>query len=74
MLNRHSFTIGQRVQFVPGRMDGNMPRGAYTIVRLLPNDSADREYQVRNALDGHQRVVRESQLRADAPRASDWPT
>jgi hypothetical protein len=60
----HSFTIGQSVEFVPGRLDGNMPRGTYTVQRLLPNDGADREYRVKNVHDGHERVVRESQLRS----------
>jgi hypothetical protein len=59
----HGFTIGQSVELTPGRLDGNVPRGTYTILRLLPNDAADREYRVRNARDGHERVVRESQLR-----------
>ena len=62
----HSFTIGQRVELFPGKLDGNVPRGAYTVQRLLPNDGMDREYRVRNIRDGHERVVRESQLRAGA--------
>lgn len=65
MQKPHGYIIGQRVELIPGRLDGYVPRGAYTIVRLLPNDAEDREYQVRHALDGHQRVVRESQLRPD---------
>jgi len=59
----HGFAIGQSVELTPGRLDGNVPRGTYTILRLLPNDALDREYRVRNARDGHERVVRESQLR-----------
>lgn len=59
----HGFVVGQSVELTPGRLDGNVPRGTYTILRLLPNDAADREYRVRNARDGHERVVRESQLR-----------
>ena len=59
----HSFTIGQRIEFLPGKFDGNAPSGAYTIVRLLPNDQIDREYRVKSAHDGHERVVRESQIR-----------
>jgi hypothetical protein len=27
------------------------------------NDASDREYRVRNVRDGHERVVRESQIR-----------
>lgn len=59
----HSFTVGQSIEFVPGRFDGSAPGGIYTVVRLLPNDSGDREYRVKNIRDGHERVVRESQIR-----------
>jgi hypothetical protein len=62
-MQAHGFTVGQRVILSPGRFDGNVPRGAYTVLRLLPNDGVDREYRVRNDSDGHERVVRESQLR-----------
>lgn len=59
----HSFAVGQSVEFLPGRFDGTAQRGTYTVLRLLPNDAADREYRVRNVRDGHERVVRESQIR-----------
>jgi hypothetical protein len=62
----HKFAVGQYVGLVPGRRDGNVPRGTYTVERLLPNDAADREYRVRSLRDGHERVVRESQLRGGA--------
>ncbi|MBD0273406.1 MAG: hypothetical protein ICV73_15940 [Acetobacteraceae bacterium] len=63
----HSFAVGQRVEFVPGKFDGSAPGGTYTVVRLLPNDSSDREYRVKNIRDGHERVVRESQIRGGRP-------
>ena len=59
----HSFAVGQRLEFDPGKFDGTNAHGSYTVVRLLPNDGSDREYRVRSARDGHERVVRESQLR-----------
>lgn len=59
----HGFSVGQNVELFPGRQDGNVPRGIYTVLRLLPNDGTDREYRVRYQQDGHERVVRESQLR-----------
>ena len=59
----HRYAVGQTVEFVPQRFDGNVPRGAYTVVRQLPGPPHDREYRVRNAADGHERVMRESQLR-----------
>jgi hypothetical protein len=64
----HSFAVGQNVELVPGKLDGNVPRGNYTIERLLPNDGTDREYRVRSVRDGHERVVRESQLRQGQAR------
>ena len=63
----HSFALGQVLEFNPGKFDGTGARGAYTVVRLLPNDGLDREYRVKNVRDGHERVVRESQLRRLAP-------
>ncbi|HZF75635.1 MAG TPA: hypothetical protein VE033_07375 [Acetobacteraceae bacterium] len=69
---RHVFTIGQQVQFQPGPYDNNVPRGAYTVTRLMPNDGTDREYRVRSTVDGHERVMRESQLRAGASVPPGW--
>ncbi|NGM19004.1 hypothetical protein G3576_03185 [Roseomonas stagni] len=60
---RHTFTVGQTIEFVPGRYDGSAPAGTYTIVRQLPNDQMDREYRVKHSRDGHERIVRESQMR-----------
>jgi hypothetical protein len=59
----HSFAVGQSVELAFKGFDGAAPSGLYTVVRLLPNDSSDREYRVRNVRDGHERVVRESQIR-----------
>ena len=63
----HSFALGQVLEFNPGEFDGTGARGTYTLVRLLPNDGRDREYRVKNVRDGHERVVRESQLRRLPP-------
>lgn len=59
----HSFAIGQSVELTLNRFEGTAPPGLYTVVRLLPNDASDREYRVKNVRDGHERVVRESQIR-----------
>lgn len=66
----HKFAVGQNVDLVPGRGDGNVPRGTYTVMRLLPNDGPDREYRVKSVSDGHERVLRESQLRPGAAGTS----
>jgi hypothetical protein len=61
---RHKFTVGQSVEFMPGRLDHHIPRGSYTIVRQLPIEQQDCQYRVKNDRDGHERIVRESQLAA----------
>jgi hypothetical protein len=63
MLAPHRFSVGQKVEFVPQRFDGNVPRGLYTVVRQLPGPDHDREYRVKHGQDGHERVVLEGQLR-----------
>jgi hypothetical protein len=64
MMSPHRFNVGQKVEFVPHRFDGNVPRGLYTVVRQLPGPDNDREYRVKHQQDGHERVVLESQLRS----------
>lgn len=60
----HKFAIGQAVDFMPGPGDANVPRGKYKVLRLLPSETRDLQYRVKHAEDGHERVVRESQLTA----------
>jgi hypothetical protein len=58
----HKFTVGQRVVFSPERLDSNAPRGIYTVVRPMPSETRDLQYRIKDTRDGHERVVRESQL------------
>ncbi len=70
MLPSHSFMVGQDVEFLPGELHASMGHGIFRVLQLLPNDATDREYRIRSLVDGHERVVRESQLRTPqaAPR------
>ena len=61
------FNVGQKVEFLPGSLDGNVPRGTYTVTRVLPEEQGSRNYRVKHVLDGHERVVRESQLGPGLP-------
>ena len=61
-MNQHKFTVGQMVDFLPGPGDGNVPPGKYKIQRLLPSETTDKQYRVKHAVDGHERVVPESKL------------
>ena len=61
-MSLHKFTVGQMVDFLPGPGDANVPRGKYRIQRLQPSETRDKQYRVRHAVDGHERVVSESSL------------
>lgn len=58
----HRFATGQNVRFSPDREQDSTARGAYTIVRLLPELGATPQYRVKAKVDGRERVVREDQL------------
>ncbi len=68
-MQHHKFTVGQEVSLVPSAFDFNVPRGTYRIVRQLPMEAGGFQYRVKNLSDGHERVLRESQL---ASGASAW--
>ncbi len=66
----HKFKVGQTVNLIPNRLDRHLPGGAYTVQRLLPIEGVNIRYRVRNAQDGHERVVLEGQLSAAVKVAS----
>lgn len=59
----HKFAVGDRVQFQPSRHDVHIRPGVYTIVKALPVTNASCQYRVKSALDSHERVLDEAQLR-----------
>jgi hypothetical protein len=63
VVSRHRFKVGQTVHLVPNRLERHVPAGAYTIQRQLPDEGRELQYRVKNAQDGHERVVSEAQLR-----------
>jgi hypothetical protein len=58
----HKFSVGQTLFFEPSIFEAGTRGGAYSVVRLLPAESGDNQYRLKNIADGHERVVRESQL------------
>lgn len=58
----HKFKIGQTVILTPNRQDGDAPSGSYVVQRLLPIEGSQVPYRVRNARDGHERVVMQDRL------------
>lgn len=63
-MSTHKFEIGQVVRSDAPPSSG-IPPGSYQIVRQLPSGDAarDLQYRVKATLDGHERIVRESELR-----------
>jgi hypothetical protein len=59
----HKYEIGRVVRFQP-RHDTAVPPGSYEIMRHLPSGDAERDpqYRVKSVLDGHERMVKESDL------------
>jgi len=63
-MTTHKFAVGDRVTCIPGRSDGNMPAGLYTIVRAMPATASGCQYRAKSAVDAHEWVLDEAQLRA----------
>jgi len=61
-MQQYRFNEGQAVNYTPSLFDRAAKRGAYLVVRSLPSDGRDNQYRIKCVLDGHERVVRESQL------------
>jgi hypothetical protein len=57
----HKYKAGQTVQLVPRSYIVNA-RGSFTIVSLLPEEHGICHYRVRSTIDGHERVVAESEV------------
>ncbi len=61
-MKSHKFAVGQTVQYSPGYTSYSGPGGSYKVVRLLPAEANNNQYRVKSSADGHERVVKESQL------------
>jgi hypothetical protein len=63
------FKIGQIVQYKPSNHRPGGPRGAYQVIRLLPqSENGEPEYRIRNLNEDHERDVKEGELK---PRPMD---
>ncbi len=57
------FTAGDKVALMTNRSNVNARPGIYTILRRMPASSQGCQYRAKSALDNHERVVDEAQLR-----------
>ena len=59
----YKFAVGDRVALMANSSNINVRPGIYTIVRRMPASSQGCQYRAKSALDNHERVVDEAQLR-----------
>jgi hypothetical protein len=60
---QHKYSVGDRVTLLPDRLNANARPGVYTIVRTMPVTNQGCQYRAKSALDSHERVLDEVQLR-----------
>ena len=65
---KHKFCVGDRVSVLADRENGNLRSGVYTITKALPPIGQELQYRAKNALDSHERVLNEAQLRVSRER------
>lgn len=58
----YKFRLGQRVHLLARPWDLTPPAGHFRVMRLLPREGSEHQYRIQSVADGHERVVRESQL------------
>jgi hypothetical protein len=63
-MTKPKFAVGDRVEVLPDRLNSNLRPGIYTIVQAMPETSQGRQYRAKNAMDSHDRILDEAQLRA----------
>ena len=63
MLSAYKFAVGDKVALSTNSSNVNVRPGIYTIVRRMPVTHEGCQYRAKSALDNHERVVDETQLR-----------
>jgi hypothetical protein len=72
----YKFHIGQLVEFWPKKGSPvSSARGAYEIIRQMPERDGELQYRIKSAVEGHDRVALESELSGLGPgnRAGPLP-
>ena len=59
---KHKYLVGEAVYFTASNVARPAASGAYEVIRLLPTDSDDCQYRIKNSAEAFERVANESQL------------
>ena len=59
----HKFHVGQLVEFGPKKRSPiSSARGAYEILKQLPEQDGELQYRIKSAVKEHERIALESEL------------
>ncbi len=62
-MNSHKFAIGERVDYRPTMRHQTVMGGDFQVESQLPADEhGNNQYRIESRVDGHRRVVHESEL------------
>ena len=61
-IHKSKFQVGEMVDFFPGRATIPASVRAYTIVRLMPLESGERQYRIKTMSEQFERIAKESEL------------
>ena len=61
-MSEHRYRVGQAVEFFPERGVEQIAKGRFKVVRLLLGERNAPFYRIKHEVDGHERMVGESEL------------
>ncbi len=56
------YGVGENVRYTAAAVSRPGAMGIYTVVRVLPLESDEQSYRIKNSTENYERVARESQL------------
>ena len=62
-MSEHKYHVGQAVEFFPQRGVEHTAKGRFKVVRILLGERNAPHYRIKHEVDGHERMVGESELR-----------
>lgn len=64
---QYKFTVGQPVEYLPGKLQASAQSGEYKVTRRLPAEGGVLQYRIKNSQEPFERTAREHQLASRAP-------
>ncbi|HWE21106.1 MAG TPA: hypothetical protein VG758_28735 [Hyphomicrobiaceae bacterium] len=61
-MRRHKFSVGEVVDYTPGRQSRPFTARGYKVLRLLPPEGSDLLYRIKSVDEAFERVVKEHEL------------